>query len=125
MKPRRCSIILILFSVLMMTTGCEQASEAPVIKNAILEIQQLKIYQPIESYTSIDFRLTNKSNMFIEFWTIEADIFNSDGEYLGHDLTIGKNLRADQSVTAQLNYANTIPREVASWKPYISEVHIV
>jgi len=92
------------------------------IQNPILEIQLLKVHQDSDDCT-IDFRLTNKSNKFIDFWKIDADIFDANQEYLGHEMTCGENFRPGQSITGSINYFD-IQIKFASWQPSISRVSV-
>lgn len=94
------------------------------IQNPVLEVQRLKVYSYTSSSTHIDFRLTNKSDQFLDFWSVGADILNSKNEYLGHYNTNHNNLRPGQSITATLIFSNVIVSDVASWKPAIDKVSI-
>lgn len=93
------------------------------IQNAVLEIQQLKVY-PYGSAAYIDFKLTNKSNQFIDFWSVGVDISNARNEYLGHYNTPGSNLRPGQSVTSHLIFSDVNASEVVGWKPSIERISI-
>lgn len=93
------------------------------IKNPVIEIKILKIYD-YGSAAYIDFQITNKSDKFISYWKIEADIFNANGEYLGHSFANGENLRPGQSVVDHFICENTRAFEIASWRLYIGRITI-
>jgi len=94
------------------------------IKNPVIEVRCLKVWQFAPGFTELTVRITNKSDKFISYWNINADIFDSKGEYLGHSFTNGENLRPGQSIIGGILFRNVRAFEVASWELYIERLRI-
>jgi hypothetical protein len=90
----------------------------------LLEVQVLKVYQSSPSHTNLDIKVVNKSNKFISFWKVEADLHDAGGNYLGHDSTNGSNLRPGQSVTGKIIYSDIRAANVNSWKLSLGDVNV-
>ncbi len=54
--------------------------------NSVLEVQVLKVYQSSSSHTSLDIKVTNKSNKFISFWNVGADLHDRSAKVAVHSL---------------------------------------
>ena len=93
----------------------------PTSLTNVLEIQKLKVYQSY-TYVHIDFRLTNKSEQFIQYWQINADVLARDGKYLANGMVNGENLQSGQSVTKTILLPEVNSKEIVSWKPRIERV---
>jgi hypothetical protein len=90
----------------------------------VLEVQVLKVYQSSSRHTSLDIKVVNKSNKFISFWNVGADLHDAGEEYLGHADTNGSNLRPGQSVTGRIIYSDIRAADVSSWKLSLEKVMI-
>jgi hypothetical protein len=86
-----------------------------------LEFQVLKLSQ-LSSVIRIDFRLTNKSDTFIAFWEIKADLYDAQGHYLTDASKLGSNLRPNQSVTESFMVAHVNAQDVARLKASIGRL---
>jgi hypothetical protein len=108
-------------------TGTKQTSQVTTtqIKQPTNELQvsYLKIYQSSTEYTKIDIQIYNNSDVFLRYYEIVADIYTLSGQYLGHGMANGENLRPKQTATKQMLFADIQANEVASWKPSIGELH--
>jgi len=95
----------------------------PLSSNSLIEIRLLKVYN-FSGAARIDACVTNKSNLFISFWHITADIDNAQGEYLGNGFAIGSNLRPGSSHTNTWSFFDVNAYDIASWKPSISGLRV-
>lgn len=90
---------------------------------SVLEFKFLKMYQS-GSWAKVDFSLKNRSDQFIGFWQVSADLFDSKGEYLAHSYTNGHNLRAGQSLTATILVPDVRASAIKSWKLFIDNIRV-
>ncbi|MBI4180157.1 hypothetical protein HY522_12120 [bacterium] len=75
------------------TPGVAAPRNISSIKNPVIEIRKLKIYQLVSSVGSIDVKITNRSDAFIRYWSVTAEVYDKNGEYLGQGSANGHNLR--------------------------------
>jgi hypothetical protein len=99
-------------------TSTQGSAPSQVAVEGNLDITRLKTYQNY-TYAKIDIRVTNKSDLFLDYWEVHADVFDSGKKYLANAYTNGQNLRPGQSVTATLLINNVNSHEIASWQPSI------
>lgn len=91
--------------------------------NPVIEIRKLEVYNS-DGAARIDARVTNTSSVFVSYWYITADIYNSQGEYLGNAFSLGADLRPGSSQTNLWSFSNVNANEIATWKPAISQLRV-
>jgi hypothetical protein len=96
----------------------EDAAFRSQVGNAEVAMEVLRWRQSYDN-AEIEFKLTNKSRVILDYVQITIDILNSHGDYLGNAFTNETNVRPDRLFTKEINFHNVKVGEIASWKPVL------
>lgn len=88
-----------------------------------ISIKVLKIYER-GGAAWIDFNLSNKSDRFLDYLEIGADVFDRHSNYLGNSFTIGENVIPRGNRTAKLIFSGVNAGQIMSWRFFINKASV-
>ena len=114
------------FFALVIAMGCGYVPPPtqPATSYGTIRVEVLRIHQSSRSWTGADIRVTNDSEHFVSFWTVGGSIYDSRGQYLGHEDWNGKNLRPRASVVVEVLFADVKASEVARSEWRLDKVRV-
>jgi len=100
----------------------ESADKQEVMQTWVLEIEALKLYQTSRSHAAIDMRFINSSPNRIQHWSIDLEVYDNRGNYLGRGEGMVSHIDVGQSKVEQILILDTQASRIGRWKATLGGV---